>query len=143
MRIGELAARAGVSASAIRFYESSGLLAPVGRGANGYRDYSEDTLQRLLMIRSAQRLGFPLEALRGILAYGEEIPHAEIVQALEGRLAEIDAMRSALLRQRREVVALRRDLEARWASGRCLELPEASARPTAAARRAKRKARAA
>lgn len=142
MRIGELAARAGVSASAIRFYESSGLLAPVARGANGYRDYSEDTLQRLLMIRSAQRLGFPLEALRGILAHREEIPHAEILQALEGRLAEIDTMRTALLRQRREVVALRRDLEARWASGLCLELPEANAQPSAA-RRTKRKARAA
>lgn len=37
MRIGELACRAGVAASTIRFYESSGLLPAATRGTNGYR----------------------------------------------------------------------------------------------------------
>jgi DNA-binding transcriptional MerR regulator len=46
MKIGELAAAAGVAASAIRFYEQSGLLPAAQRGGNGYRSYSNDAIER-------------------------------------------------------------------------------------------------
>ena len=42
MKIGELSQRTGMATSAIRFYESSGLLPAAERGANGYRQYGEE-----------------------------------------------------------------------------------------------------
>ena len=49
LRIGELAGRVGVATSAVRFYESKGLLAPDGR-AGGQRRYTEGAVERLRMI---------------------------------------------------------------------------------------------
>ena len=63
MRIGELAARAGTTTRALRYYESRGLLA-ARRDANGHRTYAEDDLQVLLQIRTLQDFGFGLEETR-------------------------------------------------------------------------------
>ena len=64
MKIGELAEQSGVAASRIRFYEASGLLQPAQRQANGYREYTPDTLTRLEIILCAQGAGFSLEEIR-------------------------------------------------------------------------------
>ncbi len=129
MKIGDIAARTGIAPSAIRFYEASGLLPPPGRGPNGYRVYSEDMLQRLLMIQLAQRLGFSLEALRDVLAWDESVPHALIRERLDQRLREIGAMQAQLATQRAELLALRASLEAQWAAGHCLTLAPLAAAP--------------
>jgi len=63
MRIGELAARAGTSTRALRYYESRGLL-PARRGENGYRTYDEGDLRLLRQIRTLQDFGFDLEETR-------------------------------------------------------------------------------
>ncbi|MCD0184770.1 MerR family DNA-binding transcriptional regulator, partial [Micrococcus luteus] len=47
VRIGEAAAAAGMTTKALRFYEQHGLLPPVHRGPNGYRDYPPEALARL------------------------------------------------------------------------------------------------
>jgi DNA-binding transcriptional MerR regulator len=60
MRIGLLAARAGVSTSRIRFYEAEGLLPPPPRRHSGYRDYDERALEIILFINRARGLGFSL-----------------------------------------------------------------------------------
>ncbi len=57
MRVSELAERAGVSASAVRFYEETGVLPPAPRRENGYRDYGPDDLARLRLVVSLRRLG--------------------------------------------------------------------------------------
>jgi len=126
MKIGELAQRSGMASSAIRFYESSGLLPAARRGGNGYRIYDEDTLQRLLLIQTAQRLGFTLDVLRKLLAPGEELPHELVLQSMRERLAEIDAMQRSLAAQRAEMEALMQQMQAEWAEGRCLELAQTS-----------------
>ncbi|MCV2356662.1 MerR family transcriptional regulator [Paucibacter sp. B2R-40] len=131
MKIGDLAQRTGMAASAIRFYESSGLLPPAKRGANGYRLYDEETLQRLLVIQIAQRLGFSLETLRRLAGHqGREMPHDLVMQSLQARLSEIDAMQKTLATQRRETETLMQQLQAQWQQGRCLEL--GAGRPLAA-----------
>lgn len=122
MKIGELAARSGVAPSTIRFYEASGLLPPASRGANGYRLYSADALRQLLIIQTAQRLGFPLDAVRGSLASGEGVPHELILQKLQDRLVEIDTMQAALTAQRQQVETMLATLNERWARGECVEL---------------------
>jgi MerR family transcriptional regulator, redox-sensitive transcriptional activator SoxR len=59
MKIGELAKQAGLNASAIRYYEKTGLLSPPHR-VGGQRRYSEDALDRVLLIRFASEMGFSL-----------------------------------------------------------------------------------
>ncbi|HKT47226.1 MAG TPA: MerR family transcriptional regulator [Candidatus Acidoferrales bacterium] len=66
MKIGELAARAGLSASAIRYYERIGLLAAPQR-ASGQRRYSAEALDRVLLIRFASEMDFSLEEIRVFL----------------------------------------------------------------------------
>ncbi|MDQ1411349.1 MAG: MerR family transcriptional regulator, redox-sensitive transcriptional activator SoxR [Acidobacteriaceae bacterium] len=59
MKIGELAERSGLNSSAIRYYESMGLLLPPHR-VGGQRRYSSDALDRVLLIRFAGEMGFTL-----------------------------------------------------------------------------------
>jgi DNA-binding transcriptional MerR regulator len=56
-----------LTASRIRFYESSGLLQAATRQANGYRDYPPDALVILQIITSAQNAGFSLDEVRTII----------------------------------------------------------------------------
>ncbi|MGW7386921.1 MerR family transcriptional regulator [Streptomyces sp. NPDC054794] len=63
MRIGELAARAGTTTRALRYYESRGLL-PARRDANGHRSYDERDLMLLRQIRTLRDFGFDLEETR-------------------------------------------------------------------------------
>lgn len=126
MKIGELAQRTGMATSAIRFYESSGLLPAAERGTNGYRQYGDAALQRLQMIQLGQRLGFGLDQLRELFAASRDgLPHELVLQGLDERLAHIDRLAADLARQRSETLSLRERLQAEWAEGRCLSLDEA------------------
>ncbi|WP_329138112.1 redox-sensitive transcriptional activator SoxR [Streptomyces sp. NBC_01476] len=65
--IGELAARSGTAASALRYYEEIGLI-HAERTAGGQRRYRRATLRRLAFIRAAQRIGLTLDEVRDSLA---------------------------------------------------------------------------
>jgi MerR family redox-sensitive transcriptional activator SoxR len=65
--IGELARRSGVATSALRFYESVGLIA-AERTAGNHRVYARSTLRRVAFIRAAKQVGVPLEQIREALA---------------------------------------------------------------------------
>jgi MerR family redox-sensitive transcriptional activator SoxR len=64
LSIGDVAGRAGVATSALRYYESEGLIASV-RTSGGQRRYSRDMLRRVAFIRVAQRVGLSLEDIKG------------------------------------------------------------------------------
>ena len=66
MTIGEVAARAGVATSAVRFYERRGLLAPDAR-EGGQRRYTEPTLRRLVFLGMLQDAGLSLDEIAGVL----------------------------------------------------------------------------
>jgi MerR family copper efflux transcriptional regulator len=66
MRIGEIAKACTVSVDTIRHYEAVGVLPPAERGDNGYRNYPDATIARVLMIRRALRIGFSLDELSRI-----------------------------------------------------------------------------
>ena len=69
MRIGELARRAGVSRDAIRFYERQGLLACEAReDGNNYKDYPDDAVMTLEVIRDAQAAGLSIADLTVLLS---------------------------------------------------------------------------
>jgi arsenate reductase len=57
MKVSELAERAGIAPSAVRWYESVGILPPAIRRANGYREYADEDLARLRLVVSLRRLG--------------------------------------------------------------------------------------
>jgi MerR family redox-sensitive transcriptional activator SoxR len=63
MKIGQLAARAGVNASAIRYYEKLGLL-PAPQRSGGQRRYPGDALDRVLLLRFAGEMGFSLGEIK-------------------------------------------------------------------------------
>jgi len=60
LTIGEVAARSGLAASAIRFYEAEGLIAST-RTPSGQRRFARHTLRRLAFVRAARRVGLSLD----------------------------------------------------------------------------------
>lgn len=93
LRIGELADRAGVSVSAIRFYERRGLL-PEPERVGGQRRYDPAAVRRLGIIDAAKRAGFSLEDVGLLLASTDGgAPAHEQLQALAARkLPEVDGL---------------------------------------------------
>jgi MerR family redox-sensitive transcriptional activator SoxR len=67
LSIGHLAERAGVATSAIRFYESRGLISSA-RTTGNQRRYEQSTLRRIAFIRTAQRVGLSLDEIAEALA---------------------------------------------------------------------------
>ena len=67
LSIGEVASRSGIAPSALRFYESEGLVHAT-RTDGGQRRYERDALRRLAFIRVAQRVGLSLDEIRAALA---------------------------------------------------------------------------
>lgn len=66
MRIGELSERTGTSRRLLRYYEERGLIAST-RCANGYRDYDERLVDRVLQIRGLLDAGLPTRIIKQIL----------------------------------------------------------------------------
>lgn len=67
LTIGQLARRAGVATSALRFYEAEGLIAG-SRSAGGHRQYPRHVLRRVAFIRAAQVVGLTLPQIKAALA---------------------------------------------------------------------------
>jgi MerR family transcriptional regulator, redox-sensitive transcriptional activator SoxR len=65
LSIGEVAARAGLNTSHIRYYERVGVL-PEPQRAGGQRRYGEEVLHRLAIIDVAQRAGLTLDEIRDL-----------------------------------------------------------------------------
>lgn len=68
LTIGQIAARAGVATSTLRFYEDEGLVVPALRTDGNRRMYHREALRRIAFIRSAQRVGLGLAEVRAALA---------------------------------------------------------------------------
>jgi DNA-binding transcriptional MerR regulator len=89
LAIGEVAQRAGMSASRIRYYEARGLLPEPEREA-GKRRYTEPVFRRLAIIDAAQRVGFTLEEIRDLLGSRSQPAHERLRQLAVLKLPELD-----------------------------------------------------
>jgi MerR family redox-sensitive transcriptional activator SoxR len=91
LTIGQIPRQAGLKTSAIRYYESVGLL-PEPRRESGQRRYGDETLRRLRVIDVAKRAGFSLDEARVLLASGNGGPpaHARLRDLAERKLPEVD-----------------------------------------------------
>jgi DNA-binding transcriptional MerR regulator len=87
MRIGDVAARSGVSAKALRYYEEIGLVTPRDRTSSGYRLYDDAVLDRLAFIRACQALGFSLGEIRSIVR--GDAPCGHVLGLLSARADDI------------------------------------------------------
>jgi MerR family redox-sensitive transcriptional activator SoxR len=105
MTIGEVAERAGVATSALRFYESEGLIESTRSGGN-QRRYHRDVLRRVAFVRAAQRVGLSLDEIRralGSLPDGRTPTSKDWERlsrswrpVLDARIAELQALRDRL-----------------------------------------------
>ncbi len=86
MRIGELAARAGVTPKTVRYYERRGLLR-ARRTPSGYRGFEERSVDIISTIRRAQALGVRLSELNDIIALvrDEKLPCANVRELLAAK----------------------------------------------------------
>ncbi len=100
MKIHELAHKTNLTAPTIRFYEKEGLLDRryVRRGANNYRDYCEEAVNYLLLIKKLQAGGFTLAELKELIqAYeAHELPLEKIIDLFHQKTREIDSKKAVL-----------------------------------------------
>jgi DNA-binding transcriptional MerR regulator len=105
MRIGQLAARAGVTVQTVRYYERRGLIARPPRRDSGYRDYSEDALEDVRKVCQLKALGFTLAEIR--IALGAHSDDGELcrlaadkVQTLQAEIRRLSEILDALQQRR-------------------------------------------
>ena len=93
MTIGEVARQSGLNASAIRFYESQGLLPKPAR-AGGQRRYDASALERLAVLQRARDCGFTLAEIKHLFhGFREGTPPSERWQTLaHKKLAELEVL---------------------------------------------------
>jgi MerR family redox-sensitive transcriptional activator SoxR len=93
LTISEVAKQAGIRASAIRYYESAGLL-PVPQRVSGQRRYQADILRRLGFIHAAQAVGFSVADMRSVLQEldGDPPLSARWHRLATRKLAEVDRL---------------------------------------------------
>lgn len=118
LTIGEVAQRAGIRASALRYYESVEVL-PAPRRINGRRRYDSSVLDRLAVIQMAQRAGFTVAEIQALCnSFTAETPASARWEAFaRQKLAEMDTL---ILRPQ----AMKRVLEGELLRCSCLTLDE-------------------
>jgi MerR family mercuric resistance operon transcriptional regulator len=111
LRVGEVAARAGVHRETLRYYERRGLIAPPPRRSSGYRQYPPETVERVRLIKWAQGLGFTLREIVEL----SRIPRDHVrgrAQHVRSRarakIREIDEKTRRLSAVKRELLAIAR-----------------------------------
>ena len=92
LTIAQLATKASVPASTIRYYERMGLFPPKGRTGGNYRIYDLKSLDRLHFIKGAQAAGFTISDIQTLLAVrdGQRGPCSEIRKLIEDRVTIVD-----------------------------------------------------
>lgn len=104
--IGQLAGRYSLNVRTIRYYESIGLLSPVGRTTGGYRLYGEAQEKLLRFVLQAKRVGFSLEEIQNIVQLGKNGSAcdyvrktvAEHISAIDKQITELQDLRAQLAR---------------------------------------------
>jgi arsenate reductase len=114
MKVAELARRAGIAPSAVRFYEAVGVLPGALRRGNGYRDYGPEDLARLRLVVALRRLGLaPVDAGRiaGLCLEGGAVDF-DLAPVIAGQRAAIDRQRADLDRLESELTDLELTIQA-------------------------------
>jgi MerR family copper efflux transcriptional regulator len=104
MNIGDVSRASGLPAKTIRYYEDIDLVRPA-RGANGYRDFSEQDTHKLAFLGRSRSLGFTIEDCRKLMSLYEDRDRAsadvkalasEHLDRIAQKIEELQALKSAL-----------------------------------------------
>jgi DNA-binding transcriptional MerR regulator len=108
-RIGDAAARSGLSATNIRYYEKAGLVAPQARGDNSYRLYTDADVHRLRFIRLCRAMDMSLDEVRALLELDlrSKADCAAANVALDAHLGHVRERLRELRALEKELIALR------------------------------------
>lgn len=108
MKIGEIARKAGVTTSRIRFYEKRGIIPHATRNDNGYREYSPDLIRQLGFIEQAQKLGFTLNEIRDVEpgSGAHPVSCAVAVELLTQKLSAVDELIATARQRKKDIKAL-------------------------------------
>ncbi|WP_299058324.1 MerR family transcriptional regulator [uncultured Nocardioides sp.] len=109
MHIGEVAARTELSLRSLRHWEEVGLLRPSGRTDGGFRLYTEDDVDKILVIRRMKPLGFTLEAMGAVMDDLEVLRGSDADDA--SRAAARDRLRQVSVEAEERRTALARQLD--------------------------------
>ena len=100
MKIQELAEKTGLTAYTIRFYEKEGLLDSrhVRREENNYRNYSDEAIERLKLVKKFQGLGCSLAELKEILRDHDTNMHTnlEVIEWIRQKINEVEHKKDEL-----------------------------------------------
>jgi MerR family transcriptional regulator, repressor of the yfmOP operon len=139
LRIGEAAARVGVSSRTLRYYEELGLLKPSGRTPGGARRYTDEDIARLEHIRELQELmGFNLDEILEVTSIEDRLAtlraewlagrpperraeilaealrhNASLRTRVEAKIARLDQFLSGLDARRQRYLEVQRELDVR------------------------------
>lgn len=101
MLIGELVDRTGLTKDTIRFYEKKGLisLGRKDRRENNYKEYSEQVVERLMLIKKLKDLGFTLNEIDSFLELwrAEDASCRNLKYTLENKISLINEQLQSLL----------------------------------------------
>lgn len=126
LTVSEVAAQAGISPDAVRFYEREELLPAPGRSKAGYRLYAPDAVDRVRFIKSAQKMGLKLRQVRELLEVCDrgmcDCGHAATI--VSARLAEVEAEIKELKEMKRTLTKLRDGLQADVCGWECCPTDE-------------------
>jgi MerR family copper efflux transcriptional regulator len=119
--IGQVARQAGVGVETIRFYEREGLLEEPPRRASGYRQYTEQVVNRIHFIKHAQRLGFSLKEITELLLLRVDAQTTceEVKQRTEAKIAEVERKLVELQRMRQALLQVASLCTGQGPTGRC------------------------
>ncbi|WZH51558.1 MAG: MerR family transcriptional regulator [Nocardioides alkalitolerans] len=105
MHIGEVAARTELSLRSLRHWEEVGLLQPSGRTEGGFRLYTEDDVEKILVIRRMKPLGFTLEEMKAALTEVEVLRDpAASAEAIAGAREQLAAVHADAVERRAKLV---------------------------------------
>ena len=102
MRIGELAERTGLSLRTLRHYDDVGLVSASARTEGGFRLYTQDDYDRLILIRRMKPLGFSLEEMAELLRVIDAMdtaPDDDTRAILDGFITDAAERRTKLQQQ--------------------------------------------
>lgn len=118
LTIGAVARRTGVTPDTIRYYERVGVLPRPSRTPAGYRQYGGGIVDRLMVIRNAQRFGFSLKELAAFMQVRDSggTPCRQVRAAGQRILEAADQQISALVRARRDMRRTLREWDRRLAA---------------------------
>ena len=120
MRLGELTARAGVTARTVRYYEGLGLIPPGERSSGGQHRYPEETVVRLRKINQLKGIGLSLDEIREVIELyfvdpSEVLAKQGVLAILRRHLEDAEAKLESLGRYREDLRS-RIEFFERWLS---------------------------